>query len=118
MPYDWSFPVTCPAWTGTGTRRTPSTTGSPRAFSYPIQGKSIYVYEQEFTVQSSTFLRKGFIGLQRLDRERILTHEQTRKKAKADREQLIGTLKTYTSFIFGLYDDREKRSGVSSTPHR
>ncbi len=72
-------------------------------------GESIYVYEQEFAVQSSTFLRKGFIGLQRLDRERILTHEQTRKKAKADREQLIGTLKTYTSFIFGLYDDREKR---------
>ncbi len=75
----------------------------------PDPGKSIYVYEQEFTVQSSTFLRKGFIGLQRLDRERILTHEQTRKKAKADREQLIGTLKTYTSFIFGLYDDREKK---------
>ncbi|OPY01787.1 MAG: hypothetical protein A4E60_01478 [Syntrophorhabdus sp. PtaB.Bin047] len=75
----------------------------------PDPGESIYVYEQEFTVQSSTFVRKGFIGLHRLDRERILTHEQTRKKAKADREQLIGTLKTYTSFIFGLYDDREKR---------
>lgn len=72
-------------------------------------GESIYVYEQEFTIQSATYLRKGFIGLHRLDRERILTHEQTRKKAKADREQLIGTLKTYTSFIFGLYDDREKQ---------
>ncbi|MDD3846194.1 MAG: DUF1015 domain-containing protein [Syntrophorhabdaceae bacterium] len=70
--------------------------------------ESIYVYEQEFHVESAVFLRKGFIGLHKLDRERILTHEQTRKKAKADREQLIGTLKTYTSFIFGLYDDREK----------
>jgi uncharacterized protein (DUF1015 family) len=70
--------------------------------------ESLYVYEQEFTVHSARFLRKGFIGLHRLDRDRILTHEQTRKKAKADREQLIGTLKTYTSFIFGLYDDREK----------
>jgi uncharacterized protein (DUF1015 family) len=70
--------------------------------------ESVYVYEQEFTAQSATFLRKGFIGLHKLDRERILTHEQTRQKAKADREQLIGTLKTYTSFIFGLYDDREK----------
>lgn len=80
-----------------------------RGILVPDPGESIYVCEQEFTVHSSTFLRKGFIGLHRLDRDRILTHEQTRKKAKADREQLIGTLKTYTSFIFGLYDDREKR---------
>jgi uncharacterized protein (DUF1015 family) len=71
--------------------------------------KSVYVYEQEFTVDSGSFLRTGFISLQRLDKKRILTHEQTRKKAKADREQLIGTLKTYTSFIFGLYDDKDKK---------
>lgn len=74
----------------------------------PDVHESVYVYEQEFTVDSGSFLRTGFISLQRLDRKRILTHEQTRKKAKADREQLIGTLKTYTSFIFGLYDDHEK----------
>lgn len=70
--------------------------------------ESIYTYEQEFTIDGSTFLRKGFIALHKLDKERILTHEQTRKKAKADREQLIGTLGTYTSFIFGLYDDKER----------
>lgn len=70
--------------------------------------ESIYTYEQEFTIEGATFLRKGFIALHKLDRDRILTHEQTRKKAKADREQLIGTLKTYTSFIFGLYDDKER----------
>ncbi|MHB8110400.1 MAG: DUF1015 family protein [Syntrophorhabdaceae bacterium] len=70
--------------------------------------ESVYPYEQEFIIEGQTFLRTGFISLQRLDRQRILTHEQTRKKAKADREQLIGTLKTYTSFIFGLYDDKEK----------
>ncbi len=75
----------------------------------PDPHESVYVYEQEFTVDSGSFLRTGFISLQRLDKKRILTHEQTRKKAKADREQLIGTLKTYTSFIFGLYDDKEKR---------
>lgn len=74
----------------------------------PDARESVYVYEQEFAVDSGTFCRTGFISLQRLDKNRILTHEQTRKKAKADREQLIGTLKTYTSFIFGLYDDREK----------
>lgn len=84
----------------------------------PDTRESIYVYEQEFTLESATFLRKGFIALHKLDRNRILTHEQTRKKAKADREQLIGTLKTYTSFIFGLYDDREKtiRSTLETAP--
>jgi uncharacterized protein (DUF1015 family) len=74
----------------------------------PDLHESVYVYEQEFTVDGGSFCRTGFISLQRLDKNRILTHEQTRKKAKADREQLIGTLKTYTSFIFGLYDDKEK----------
>ncbi|MDD4194915.1 MAG: DUF1015 domain-containing protein [Syntrophorhabdaceae bacterium] len=80
--------------------------------------ESVYVYEQEFTVDSVNFLRTGFISLQKLDRKRILTHEQTRKKAKADREKLIGTLKTYTSFIFGLYDDREKKihEAISNAP--
>jgi uncharacterized protein (DUF1015 family) len=75
----------------------------------PDMNESVYVYEQEFTVDSGSFLRTGFISLQRLDKERILTHEQTRKKAKADREQLIGTLKTYTSFIFGLYEDQDRK---------
>ncbi|MEN6615587.1 MAG: DUF1015 domain-containing protein, partial [Syntrophorhabdus sp.] len=70
--------------------------------------ESIYPYEQEFTVEGQSFTRTGFIALQKLDRHRILTHEQTRKKAKADREQLIGTLRTYTSFIFGLYNDKER----------
>lgn len=84
----------------------------------PDTRESVYVYEQEFTVDSGSFLRTGFISLQRLDKKRILTHEQTRKKAKADREQLIGTLKTYTSFILGLYDDRENtiRQAISNSP--
>ncbi len=84
----------------------------------PDPHESIYVYEQEFAIESATFLRKGFIALHKLDRKRILTHEQTRKKAKADREQLIGTLRTYTSFIFGLYDDRGKtiRRALEAAP--
>ncbi len=74
----------------------------------PDRREAIYTYEQEFTIEGSIFFRKGFIALHKLDKQRILTHEQTRKKAKADREQLIGTLKTYTSFIFGLYNDKER----------
>lgn len=70
---------------------------------------TIYVYEQEFEIESATFFRRGFIALHKLSPERILTHEETRKKAKADREQLISTLKTYTSLIFGLYEDKDEK---------
>ena len=74
----------------------------------PDKEEAIYVYEQEFEAAGNSYFRRGFIGLNKLDKKRILTHEETRKKAKADREQLIGTLKTYTSFIFGLYEDKEE----------
>lgn len=67
---------------------------------------TIYVYEQEFDSEGASFLRRGFIALNRLDKDRILTHEETRNKAKEDRERLIATLKTYTSLIFGLYEDK------------
>ncbi len=69
---------------------------------------TIYIYEQEFSLEGQSFLRRGFIALNKLERNRILTHEQTRKKAKEDRERLISTLKTYTSHIFALYEDKEQ----------
>ncbi len=78
-----------------------------RSVLVPDDPDTIYVYEQEFDIAGVTLLRRGFISLVRLDRDRILTHEETRKKAKADREQLISTLKTYTSLIFGLYEDKK-----------
>jgi uncharacterized protein (DUF1015 family) len=67
---------------------------------------TIYIYEQEFEIEDLSYLRRGFIALNKLDKGRILTHEQTRKKAKEDREKLITTLKTLTSFVFGLYEDK------------
>jgi uncharacterized protein (DUF1015 family) len=75
-----------------------------------IEDKSdtIYIYEQEFAVQGVSHLRRGFIALNKLNEKRILTHEETRKKAKEDRERLIGTLKTFTSLVFGLYEDKEE----------
>ena len=69
---------------------------------------TIYVYEQEIIVDEVHYLRRGFIALNRLLKERILTHEETRKKAKEDRERLITTLKTYTSLVFALYEDKEE----------
>jgi uncharacterized protein (DUF1015 family) len=67
---------------------------------------TVYVNEQEFDAEGTSCLRRGFIALNKLNRNRILTHEETRKKAKEDRERLITTLKTYTSLIFGLYEDK------------
>jgi uncharacterized protein (DUF1015 family) len=67
---------------------------------------TIYIYEQEFEAEHKSFLRRGFIALNKIEKNRMLTHEETRKKAKEDRERLISSLKTYTSFVFGLYEDR------------
>ena len=78
----------------------------------PDKENTVYVYEQEFEIESVSFFRRGFIALHKLSPERILTHEETRKKAKADREQLISTLKTYTSLIFGLYEDKDEKIEV------
>ncbi|MCX5812379.1 MAG: DUF1015 domain-containing protein [Proteobacteria bacterium] len=66
---------------------------------------TVYIYEQEFEVEHKSFLRRGFIALNKIEKNRMLTHEETRKKAKEDRERLISSLKTCTSFVFGLYED-------------
>jgi uncharacterized protein (DUF1015 family) len=73
--------------------------------------ETVYVYEQEFQIDGATRVRRGMIPLVRLDRKRILTHEETRKAAREDRERLIQRLKTFTSLIFSLYEDREKAVG-------
>jgi uncharacterized protein (DUF1015 family) len=70
--------------------------------------ETIYVYEQEFTVEGRTHIRRGIIPLVKLSPDRILTHEETRKAAREDRERLIHRLKTFTSLIFALYDDKQK----------
>ncbi len=70
--------------------------------------ETVYVYEQDFEVDGMTYSRRGMIPLVRLDSKRILTHEETRRKARQDRENLIGSLKTLTSLIIALYDDREQ----------
>jgi uncharacterized protein (DUF1015 family) len=70
--------------------------------------ETVYIYEQEFQADGATYMRRGLIPLVKLDRSRILTHEETRKAAREDRERLIHRLKTFTSLIFSLYDDEEK----------
>jgi uncharacterized protein (DUF1015 family) len=67
--------------------------------------ETIYTYEQEFTLQGRTRRRRGIIPLVRLDRQRIFTHEETRKEAREDRERLARRLKTFTSLVFAMYED-------------
>ena len=75
-----------------------------------VEGKGgIYVYEQKFTIEGRQYRRMGFVSLVRLDRERILVHERTKDRPKMDRRMLLSTLKTFTSLVFGLYEDHEGR---------
>jgi len=78
----------------------------------PDQAPTIYVYEQEFDAEGVSYVRRGIIPLVRLDRSRIFTHEETRKAAREDRERLIQSLKTFTSLIFSVYDDRKGETDV------
>jgi uncharacterized protein (DUF1015 family) len=75
----------------------------------PDAEETIYIYEQEFTIDGTAYTRRGLIPLVKLDHARILTHEETRKAAREDRERLIQRLKVFTSLIFALYDDKQKK---------
>ncbi len=73
------------------------------------QPETIYMYEQEFLVDGITHMRRGLIPLVKLSPENILTHEQTRKAAREDRERLIQRLGVFTSLIIALYDDKQMK---------
>lgn len=69
---------------------------------------AIYVYHQEFTAEGTTYVRKGFLGRQRLTRfgeGQVFPHEETLPAAKVDRLMLMVTTKANLSPVFGLYPD-------------
>ncbi len=71
---------------------------------------AIYVYHQEFTYAGTTYVRRGFLGRQRLTRfgeGQVFPHEETLPAAKADRLMLTVVTKANLSPIFGLYPDPE-----------
>jgi len=77
---------------------------------------AFYAYYQKFappeTPGGSTLVRKGFIGLGRLepyDRGVIFPHEQTHAAAKADRLELLRATRAHLESIFLLYSDPERR---------
>ena len=80
--------------------------------------RSVYVYEQEFTVEGQTFTRRGFMARVRLEpfgTGRIFPHEQTLSGPKADRLKLYQATGFNISPIFGLYPTKAVKSSPSST---
>ncbi|EEG77143.1 DUF1015 domain-containing protein [Dethiobacter alkaliphilus] len=72
------------------------------------ENSSIYLYEQEFTAGDTRLTRSGFIagvGVEDYETGKILPHEETLSKAKADRLELLRHCHANFSPIFGLYDD-------------
>ena len=71
---------------------------------------ALYVYHQEFTSAGTTYIRRGFLGRQRVTRfgeGQVFPHEETLPAAKIDRLMLTVMTKANLSPIFGLYPDPE-----------
>ncbi|MBY0456744.1 MAG: DUF1015 domain-containing protein, partial [Gemmataceae bacterium] len=72
--------------------------------------RGLYVYEQEYTVESQTFVRRGFLARVRLEvlgSGKIFPHEHTMSGPKEDRLKLYRAAGFNISPIFGLYPDAE-----------
>jgi uncharacterized protein (DUF1015 family) len=72
--------------------------------------RSLYVYEQEFEVEGSTYVRRGFFARVRLEpfgQGKIYAHEETMSGPKEDRLKLYRATGFNLSPIFGLYPDTE-----------
>jgi uncharacterized protein (DUF1015 family) len=72
--------------------------------------RGLYIYEQEFEVEGSTHVRRGFFARVRLEpfgKGRIYPHEQTLSGPKEDRLKLYRATGFNLSPIFGLYPDTD-----------
>lgn len=72
--------------------------------------EAIYPYWQEFTINKTKYIRKGFVCLVRLEelgKGNILPHEKTLSKPKADRLNLLNITKKDFEPVFLLYTDPE-----------
>jgi uncharacterized protein (DUF1015 family) len=69
---------------------------------------SFYVVEQKFKFRGKSYVRTGImgaLGLGPASARRVLRHERTLSKPKADRTRVLKTMKANTSPIFGIYPD-------------
>jgi uncharacterized protein (DUF1015 family) len=70
--------------------------------------RSLYVYSQEFEIESKRYTRMGFMARVRLEKfgqGRIYPHEETLAGPKADRLKLFHATNMNLSQVFGLYPD-------------
>jgi uncharacterized protein (DUF1015 family) len=73
---------------------------------------AIYVYSQDYKYGGRKMVRTGFIALMELDlgdKIRVLPHENTLAAPKADRLNLMRSVKANLSPIFVLYDDERHK---------
>ncbi len=71
------------------------------------EAKSLYIYEQEFVHKKRRFFRKGFLGLMKIEQSGVKVHENTFKKHKDDRLQLMKATGANTEPIFVLYNGED-----------
>ena len=74
---------------------------------------SLYLYRLHFTFEGRNLVRRGFIGLVRLEaweNKRVLPHEKTFDRVTEDRLRLLRATRAQFSQIFCLYHDKELKS--------
>lgn len=72
--------------------------------------RGLYVYEQEFTVEGTTYARRGFLARVRLEpfgKGKVFPHEQTMSGPKEDRLKLYRATGFNLSPVFSMYPDAE-----------
>jgi len=72
---------------------------------------ALYVYHEEFEALGNTYIRKGFIGVLRVEefeKGTVLPHERTLSKAKADRLNLTRATRKDYEQIFMLFSDPDR----------
>ncbi len=73
---------------------------------------SIYIYQQEFKLNSKPFKRTGFACLVKLEElgDNIMPHEQTFEKHINDRYELMEKTSSDLEMIFLIYQDKNKEA--------
>jgi len=82
---------------------------------------SVYLYEQEFSIDGNRLTRTGLIcgvSLEEYQSGTILPHEETLSRAKADRLELLRHCRANFSPIFGLYDDPSLAVEEATRPYK
>ena len=72
--------------------------------------RSLYVYEQEFEAEGTTYIRRGFFARVRLEpfgEGKVYAHEETMSGPKEDRLKLYRATGFNLSPLFGMYPDAD-----------